>query len=189
VLSRLRLRHLIAWLVLIGVGSVGFLLIADVHSNYDSVAQTIGHARAVQPVFVSAQYITEKSGINVEISFRIDTKSTHVPIFFDALAYTLVVVDPHGDTITEGDNFVQGVYIGRYSYWGGAKLLTNSDRIFQSSSVMRSLYKDRLLAELHSGQRRLAALGELTLEVETKFGRQTLAIPFKWQFSLIAPEA
>ena len=182
------LRYLLAWLLLIGVMVSGFLLVACVHTNYDSVAHAIGQAYTVRPVFVSSQYITEKNGVNVEISFRIDTGSAHVPVFFDALAYTLVVVDPNGDTITEGDNAVCGVYIGRYSYWGSEQLLTSSNHVFRSPSVMRSLYKGRLLTEIHSGQRTLAALGELTLEVETKFGRQTLAIPFKWQFSLTVPE-
>ncbi len=182
------LRHLIAWFLLIGVVVGGFLLAGCVHANYNSVARAIGRAYAVRPVFVSSQYITERNGINVEISFRIDTGGTQVPVFFDALAYTLVVVDPNGDTITEGDNAVRGVYIGRYSYWGSEQLLTSSNHVFRSPSVMRSLYKGRLLTEFHSGQRTLAALGEVTLEVETKLGRQTLAIPFKWQFPLTIPE-
>ena len=166
----------------------GFLLVACVHTNYSSIAHAIGQAYTVRPVFVSSQYIEERNGVDVEISFRIDTGDAHVPVFFDALAYTLVVVDPNGDMITEGGNSVRGVYIGRYSYWGNEQPLTSSSQVFRSPSAMHSLYKNRLMAELHAEHRTLAALGELTLEVKTKFGRQTLAIPFKWQFSLTVPE-
>ncbi len=183
-LPRVRLQHLFAWLLLLVVAGGGVFLVAGIRSNYIGVAQALAEARAVRPVFVSARLIRETDEINVNISFCVNADNAHVPLFFDVLAYTLVVLDPNGDIITEGDNSVRGVYIGRYSYWGDRQALTSSKRIFRSPSVMKSLYRDRLTAEIRAGRRKLAALGELTLEVETKFGQQTLAIPFNWRFSL-----
>ena len=183
-LPRVRLQRLLAWLLLLVVAGGGVFLIGGIRSNYIEVAHALAKARAVRPVFVSAQFIAKADEINVDISFRIDTNNAHVPLFFDALAYTLVVLDPDGDIITEGSNSAQGIYIGRYSYWGNRQALPSSELVFRSPSVMKSLYRDRLMAEARAGRRKLAALGELTLEVETKFGRQTLAIPFNWQFSL-----
>ncbi len=184
-LQRVKLQRLIAWLLLLVVAGGGVYLIADVHSNYTGVARALGEARAVRPVFVSARLIASSGEINVDISFRIDTGNAHVPLFFDALAYTLVVLNPEGSVITGAYNTAQGVYVGRYSYWGEEQpLKAVAHSIFQSPSLMHSLYKDRLTKELAGGHRTLAALGELTLEVETKFGRQTLAIPFDWRFSL-----
>ena len=184
-LQRIRLQRLIGWLLLLAVAGGGFLLVADVYGNYMGVARAFDQAYAVRPVFVSAEYVTEPGAVNVAISFRIDTGDARVPLYFDALAYTLVVLDPAGDTVTEGRNAVQGVYIGRYSYWGGEqRLKVGTDRVFRSPSTMHSLYKDRLKKELAAGHRTLVAMGELTLEVMTKFGRQTVAIPFLWRFSL-----
>ncbi len=160
-------------------------LVASIHSNYLGVARALGEAHTVRPMFVSARLIASSDEINVDVSFRIDSGNAHVPLFFDALAYTLVVLNPEGNVIAGAYNTARGVYVGRYSYWGKEQpLKAVAHSIFKSPSIMRSLYKDRLLKELSAGHHTLVALGELTLEVETKFGRQTVAIPFDWRFSL-----
>lgn len=152
--------------------------------TYRAVAGALDTAAATRVTLLGATRSETPEELNVALSFELALPPHAPPVAFVALAYTLVVADARAGTVTEGDRAVQGIYVGRYSYWGNEVPLTASPNAVTSPSVMHSLYRERLSAALAAGKHHLVALGEATLRVTTRLGAQDLAVPFEWRFTL-----
>lgn len=166
---------------------LGAVSLSLLRPAYSAVAGALDSAAATRVSLLTATLSENPRELDVALSFELGLAPQAPAVEFIALAYTLVVADAQAAPVSEGARSVQGIYVGRYSYWGGEVPLTPPSNAFTSPSVMHSLYRERLTAALASGKDHLVALGEATLRVMTRLGSQDVAVPFEWRFTLSAP--
>jgi hypothetical protein len=165
-------RVLLSWLIFSTVFVISVYTFVVVRVNYGAVAAVLTSVSETKVVLDRVGFTEAEEGVSIDLyfGFRVPL-ALGVEVSFDAVSYSLSV---------------SGVYLGRYSYWGGGVVLSDrpEKELFTSTAQMKSLYKERLLENLRAGRNEIIAEGQAEIRVVTRMGEQKVVLPVRWTFEI-----
>jgi len=165
-------RTLLTWLIFSTVFIISLYTFLVVQANYGAVATVLTSASGTKVVLDRVEFTEAEEGVSIDLYFWFEIPSAlGVEVSFDSVSYSLSV---------------NGVYLGRYSYWGGGVVLSDrpEKELFTSTAQMKSLYKERLLENLRAGRNEILAEGQAEIRVVTRMGEQKVTLPVRWTFEI-----